>query len=140
MTVLTKIRAFGAAASIAMAIVLPAGAAVATSGTLHRTWRHGGQVLHHIVDPRTGTSAATPWRTATAVAVSCVQANTLTMGALVRGDGAARWLQETVDTGLRVYPAFEHDACFDRIRQAAPFTRFMASFKPIWEEYQRRLR
>jgi len=55
-------------------------------------------------------------------------------------DGAARWLQETVDTGLRVYPAFEHDACFDRIRQAAPFTRFMASFKPIWEEYQRRLR
>jgi thiamine biosynthesis lipoprotein len=73
-------------------IVLPAGAAVATSGTLHRTWRHGGQVLHHIVDPRTGTSAATPWRTATAVAVSCVQANTLTMGALVRGDGAARWL------------------------------------------------
>jgi len=53
---------------------------------------------------------------------------------------AVRWLQETVDTGLRVYPAFERDRCFDRIRQAAPFTRFMADFKPIWEEYQRRLR
>ena len=73
-------------------IVLPAGAAVATSGTLHRVWRHGGEVLHHIVDPRTGTSAVTPWRTVTAVALCCVQANTLTTGALVRGDDAARWL------------------------------------------------
>jgi len=54
-------------------------------------------------------------------------------------DGAVRWLQETVDTGLRVYPAFVRDRCFDRIRQAAPFTRFMATFKPIWEDYQRRL-
>jgi len=66
--------------------------AVATSGTLHKVWRHGGEVLHHIVDPRTGTSAVTPWRTVTAVALSCVQANTLTTGALVRGDDAARWL------------------------------------------------
>jgi eukaryotic-like serine/threonine-protein kinase len=55
-------------------------------------------------------------------------------------DGAVRWLQETVDTGLRVYPAFVRDGCFDRIRQAAPFTRFMATFKPIWEELQRQLR
>ncbi len=54
--------------------------------------------------------------------------------------GAARWLQETVDTGLRVYPAFVRDRCFDRIRQTAPFTRFMTDFKPTWEDYQRRLR
>jgi TolB-like protein len=55
-------------------------------------------------------------------------------------DGAARWLQETVDTGLRVYPAFVRDPCFDRIRQTVPFTRFLADFKPVWEEYERRLR
>ena len=54
-------------------------------------------------------------------------------------DGAVRWLQETVDTGLRVYPAFVRDRCFDPIRQKPPFTRFMAGFKPIWEEDQRRL-
>jgi TolB-like protein len=53
---------------------------------------------------------------------------------------AVRWLQETVDTGLRVYPAFVRDRCFDRIRQTAQFTRFMADFKPIWDEYERRLR
>lgn len=55
-------------------------------------------------------------------------------------DGAVRWLQETVNTGLNVYPAFERDRCFDRIRQSAPFTRFMADFKPVWDEYARRLR
>ena len=55
-------------------------------------------------------------------------------------DAAVRWLQETVDTGLRVYPAFVRDPCFDRIRQTVPFTRFMADVKPTWEEYQRRLR
>jgi tetratricopeptide (TPR) repeat protein len=54
-------------------------------------------------------------------------------------DAAAHWLQETVDTGLRVYPAFARDRCFDRIRSTPSFTRFMATFKPIWEEYRRRL-
>lgn len=55
-------------------------------------------------------------------------------------DGATRWLQETVDTGLRVYPAFVRDRCFDRIRQTAQFKRFLADFKPIWDDYERRLR
>ncbi len=55
-------------------------------------------------------------------------------------DGAVRWLRETVDTGLRVYPAFARDRCFDRIRQTVQFMRFMADFKPIWDEYERRLR
>jgi thiamine biosynthesis lipoprotein len=87
-----RIRVADGPGDPACTIVLPAGAAVATSGTLHRVWRHGEAFLHHIVDPRTGTSAATPWRTATAVGVSCVEANTLTTGALVRGDAAARWL------------------------------------------------
>jgi serine/threonine-protein kinase len=55
-------------------------------------------------------------------------------------DDAVRWLQETVNTGLRVYPAFERDRCFDRIRQTPQFARFMADFKPIWDDLQRRLR
>jgi hypothetical protein len=55
-------------------------------------------------------------------------------------EGAVHWLHETVDTGLNVYPAFARDRCFDRIRQTAPFTRFMTDFKPIWEGYERQLR
>ncbi|MGZ6778906.1 MAG: FAD:protein FMN transferase, partial [Mycobacterium sp.] len=38
-------------------VALPAGSAVATSSTVHRRWRHGNEVAHHIVDPRTGQSA-----------------------------------------------------------------------------------
>jgi len=55
-------------------------------------------------------------------------------------DDATHWLQETVDTGLRVYPAFVRDRCFDRVRQTAQFKRFLTDFKPIWDEYERRLR
>jgi hypothetical protein len=41
---------------------------------------------------------------------------------------------------MPIYPAFERDACFDSIRRTAPFVRFMAELKPVWEEYQRRMR
>lgn len=54
-------------------------------------------------------------------------------------DTAVRWLHETVDTGLRTYPAFVRDRCFDRIRQTAAFTRFMAEFKPVWNTYAQQL-
>lgn len=57
----------------------------ATSGTTVRTWQHGARIVHHIVDPATGASAAAPWLTVTAVAGSCLDANTLTTAALVRG-------------------------------------------------------
>ena len=36
---------------------------VATSGITRRTWKRGNSLLHHLVDPRTGTSAAGCWRT-----------------------------------------------------------------------------
>jgi thiamine biosynthesis lipoprotein len=59
--------------------------AMATSSTLHRRWRRGEQVLHHIVDPLTGWPAAPVWRTATVAAETCLYANTLSTAALVRG-------------------------------------------------------
>jgi FAD:protein FMN transferase len=83
----------------ACTITLPAGGAVATSSTRHGTWWRGGQLLHHILDPRTGapagTSAGSPWRTASAAAADCVSANTATTAALVRGPGALVWLRRT---------------------------------------------
>jgi thiamine biosynthesis lipoprotein len=73
-------------------IDLPAGAAVATSSTIARTWRSGSRRLHHVLDPRSGWPAAPTWRTASVAAYTCVRANTLSTAALVRGTGARGWL------------------------------------------------
>ncbi|MCO8270628.1 FAD:protein FMN transferase [Actinoplanes sp. TRM 88003] len=67
---------------------LPGGAALATSSTVSRTWGRPGELLHHIVDPRTGRSASRVWRTVSVAAASCLRANTLTTAAIVRGQRA----------------------------------------------------
>ena len=67
---------------------------VATSSTSVRRWTRGGVVLHHIIDPATGLPTAGPWRTATAVAGSCVDANIASTAAIVMGEVAAAWLGE----------------------------------------------
>jgi len=67
---------------------------VATSSTSVRRWTRGGVVLHHIIDPATGLPAAGPWRTASVVAGSCVDANIASTAAIVMGDAAAAWLEE----------------------------------------------
>lgn len=64
---------------------LPAGAALATSSTAGRTWNGPGELLHHILDPRTGRPAPRVWRTASVAAYSCLRANTLSTAAIVRG-------------------------------------------------------
>jgi tetratricopeptide (TPR) repeat protein len=55
-------------------------------------------------------------------------------------ENSVRWLRETAETGLPVYPAFGRDHCFDPIRHAGPFTAFMAELKPVWEAYERQMR
>jgi thiamine biosynthesis lipoprotein ApbE len=72
-------------------IALPDGA-IATSSTTVRTWRRGEITLHHLIDPRTGVSVESPWRTATVVAATCVDANTAATAAIVRGASAPEWL------------------------------------------------
>ena len=67
---------------------------LATSGTAARRWRRGGQLVHHLLDPRTGLSAAGPWRTASVLAETCVLANVATTAAIVLGAPAIRWLRE----------------------------------------------
>ncbi|NMO53190.1 FAD:protein FMN transferase [Actinoplanes sp. TBRC 11911] len=66
-------------------VALPAGAALATSSTVSRTW---GDRLHHILDPRTGRPASRVWRTVSVAAHTCLRANTLSTAAIVRGHGA----------------------------------------------------
>jgi FAD:protein FMN transferase len=65
---------------------------LATSGTTARTWTRGRRVLHHVIDPATGCSADTLWRTASAVGATCVAANVATTAAIVLGPEAPEWL------------------------------------------------
>jgi thiamine biosynthesis lipoprotein len=67
---------------------------LASSGTSVRRWATAGGELHHIVDPRTGRPAASPWRTVTVAAASCVDANTSSTAAVVLGEDAPAWLDE----------------------------------------------
>ena len=78
--------------------------AVATSSTLHRTWRQGGRVRHHVLDPATCQPAAPVWRTASVAADTCVRANTWSTAALVRGHAAERDLRRA-GVGARLVAA-----------------------------------
>lgn len=67
---------------------------LATSSTTARRWSRGGSVLHHILDPRSGLPADTPWRTVSVAAPTCVAANTVSTVAVVRGQQALPWLRQ----------------------------------------------
>jgi thiamine biosynthesis lipoprotein ApbE len=66
--------------------------AIATSGTTVRRWRRGDISLHHLIDPRTGLPADSPWRTVSVIAATCVDANTAATAAVIRGADAPDWL------------------------------------------------
>lgn len=68
------------------------GGGLATSSTAVRRWRRGGTSFHHVLDPRTGLPAEPVWRTVTVTAASCVDANTASTAAIVRGRRAPDWL------------------------------------------------
>jgi thiamine biosynthesis lipoprotein len=74
------------------AVVAIHGGGLATSSTAARRWRRGGDVLHHILDPRTGRPAAPVWRTVSVAAASCTDANTASTAAIIRGRAAPAWL------------------------------------------------
>jgi thiamine biosynthesis lipoprotein len=76
-------------------IALHDGFALATSSTQRRSWRRGGEQVHHIVDPRTGRAAADGWRTVSIVAPTAVQANGVATAAIVAGTDAEAWLGDT---------------------------------------------
>ena len=72
---------------------------LATSGVSARRWQVRDGERHHIIDPRTGSSAITPWRTVTVTGATCVDANAASTAALVLGADAPAWL------GLRGFSA-----------------------------------
>ena len=65
---------------------------LATSSTTARRWQRGGDIMHHILDPRTGLPADSIWRTVSVAAGSALDANIASTAAIIRGHRAAGWL------------------------------------------------
>jgi thiamine biosynthesis lipoprotein ApbE len=65
---------------------------LATSSTKARRWQRGGDVLHHILDPRTSLPAEPVWRTVSVAAGTCADANAASTAAVIRGRAALGWL------------------------------------------------
>ena len=64
--------------------------AVATSSTRKRRWRtDSGKVAHHLIDPRTGMPADSPFEQVTAWAPECWRAETWAKAVLIGGEAAA---------------------------------------------------
>ncbi|HET7037701.1 MAG TPA: FAD:protein FMN transferase [Thermomicrobiaceae bacterium] len=78
-------------APLADSVLLSAGA-LATSGLGRRQWQRDGQRLHHLIDPRTGRPAESPWQFVTVAAESCVVAEVLTKAAWLLGAEGPEWL------------------------------------------------
>ncbi len=73
------------------AVAVAAGG-LATSSTAVRRWPTDSGEAHHILDPRTGRPAVTPWRTVSVAATSCAVANVSATAAIVLGETAVDWL------------------------------------------------
>ena len=68
--------------------------ALATSGTDRRNWTRGGLLQHHLIDPRTGRPARSPWRYVTACAATCVGADVAAKVGFLRAESGPTWLDE----------------------------------------------
>jgi thiamine biosynthesis lipoprotein len=72
-------------------IIAVAGGGLATSSTTVRRWRSRTEELNHLIDPRTGRPARSPWRTVSVAAASCVDANIASTASFFLDDAPA-WL------------------------------------------------
>ncbi len=75
--------------------VMTACGGLATSSTTTRRWASPAGELHHVFDPGTGRPAEVVWRTVSVAAATCVDANTASTAAIVRGGTAPAWLESS---------------------------------------------
>jgi thiamine biosynthesis lipoprotein len=75
-------------------VVTIADGGLATSSVTARRWQRDGLWLHHLVDPHTGMPPVPAWRTVSAAAGTCVDANVLSTAAVVRGNRVWPLLRE----------------------------------------------
>jgi thiamine biosynthesis lipoprotein len=86
----------GGRQGVAPVVSIEAGG-LATSSPGVRSWRRGDLALHHIVVPGTGRPAEICWAAVSVAAATCVDANTASTAAVIRGRSAPAWL---ADLGL----------------------------------------
>ena len=97
------VRPAGPAATVSIGV-----GGLATAGASTIRWRHGGDVLRHILRPRAGGPTGLVWRTVTVTAASCAEASAASIAAIIRGSQAIGWLaslglpSRLVDTAGRV--------------------------------------
>lgn len=96
-------------------------AGVATSGTHRRRWVRDGHQAHHLIDPRTGTPAASPIVAATVIAGAAWRAEVLTKAALLASTrtAAQHVLRAAGATGLLV----DSDGCMYPVDGVERFVR-----------------
>lgn len=89
------------AARGALDVALPGGDAVrlvagglATSGSAKRRWLRGGAWQHHLIDPRTGAPAQTPWVEVTTCSATCLQSDVAAKAAFILGHAGPAFLDE----------------------------------------------
>ena len=80
-------------------VALPGGGSVrvtrgglATSGTTKRRWLRAGVWQHHLIDPRSGAPADSPWAEVTVSAGTCLQADVAAKAAFLLGPDGPAWL------------------------------------------------
>jgi FAD:protein FMN transferase len=73
-------------------VTVSAGGLATSSVTVRRSTAHSHDV-HHLLDPATGRPATGPWRTVSATAGACLDANIASTAAIVLGVAAPEWLE-----------------------------------------------
>jgi thiamine biosynthesis lipoprotein len=94
-----------------MNVLLPSGGTVAlrgggiaTSGSSRRRWIRGGQLQHHLIDPRTGLPARSCWTDVTVAAGSCLAADVAARAAFILAEDGPGWLDDRGLAGSFVAP------------------------------------
>jgi thiamine biosynthesis lipoprotein len=67
---------------------------LATSGAAKRRWLRDGVWQHHLIDPRTGRPAESPWLEVTVSAATCLQADIAAKAAFLLGSHGPRYLHD----------------------------------------------
>lgn len=68
--------------------------AVVTSSVARRTWQQGSQPRHHLIDPRSGQPAETPWLSVTVFAPHAAEAEAFAKAILIGGPEVAQRLTD----------------------------------------------
>ena len=79
---------------------------LATSSITKRTWKQGGKMRHHLIDPRSGEPAQTEWLSVTVIAAHTTQCEAFAKALLIAGPGEAPIIAQNMQIA---YLAVDHE-------------------------------